>query len=307
MPMQSKSSGAVPVQSKSVGAVPMQSKSAGAVPVQSKSAGAARPPAQPAKQPPPQPAQPPASPPASPPADEGAENPNLQRRDSWKEFSDVDPLYALQGEFGTHPVYNEAKNAIDEDRCRGYVERLFVPDVIKKTKEWVEVWATMNIPVDKQDPVLRIILEVGLESEASETMPDVLSDLLKGHRVKTKMIEEAMTSLFEMGEDHNGCLSRFFFLIFPKSPTSEWGWSRVGWNWAQWWNMYNRILNVMDQAAAFECLRTLLEMIEQESGTYLPHQQIWDEKRLDMVRKALCKYGGFAEDELSCALSVVLE
>lgn len=43
-----------------------------------------------------------------------------------------------------------------------------------------------------------------------------------------------------------------------------------------------------------------------ESGAYLPHQQIWDEKRLAIVRKALCTYGELAEDELPAAIDIVL-
>jgi len=249
-----------------------------------------------------------ASPPASPPAEEVApEEEEAGPGENWKKFADVDPLYALLGEMGTHKVFNTEKDAIDEDRLRNYTERLFAPGVCKKMKDWVEVWASMDIPIPNQHQVLEVFLQVGLESEASETMPEVLTALVLGHRTKIKAVEEALSTMFEAGEDHGGCLSRFFFLIFPKSPTSEWGWSRVGWSWQQWWNMFERVLNALDKSSAFECLRSLLEKIEQESGTYLPHQQIWDEKRIGLIKVALCRFGGYAEDELSCALSVVLE
>merc|ERR1712151_777861 len=89
-----------------------------------------------------------------------------------------------------------------------------------------------------------------------------------------------------------GYLERFLMLIFPKSPTTEWGWSRVGWNWQQWWGVLDRILTVLSSTGAYDMLCALLRKLEADSGSYLPHQQIWDEKRLTLVREALCKYGG---------------
>jgi len=50
----------------------------------------------------------------------------------------------------------------------------------------------------------------------------------------------------------------------------------------------------------------LLRSIESESGAYLPHQQMWDEKRLALVRGALCRLGGMLEDELDAATDIVL-
>jgi len=166
----------------------------------------------------------------------------------------------------------------------------------------------MNIPVeiDKQAMVVQRILEIGLVSEVADTMGDVLADLVKGHRAKIKAVEEAITTLFECGSDEQGCLSRFLLLIFPKSPTTEWGWSRVGWSWQQWWSTAEKIFNTLDNSSAFEALRVLLAAFETDSGTYLPHQQIWDEKRLGIIREALCRYGSLKEEELAAAVDVCL-
>merc|ERR1719436_1065073 len=155
----------------------------------------------------------------------------------------------------------------------------------------------MSIPIDSQQEVVQVILEVGLESEVASQVPDILAELLKGHRVKIKAVEEAIQTLFECGSDEQGCLSRFLLLIFPKSPSSEWGWSRVGWSWKEWWN-------TTETYSAYEMLSDLLRALETESGCYLPHQAIWDEKRLSVVRASLCQYGGFQEDELSSALGI---
>lgn len=248
------------------------------------------------------PAGPPASPPASPPADEKAEI----RGDSWREFSDVDPLYALLGEVQEKTIFNE-QGTFNEELCYDYIRRLFVPGVTSKTKDWVEIWAAMSIPIDKQGLVIQAILEVGLDSELAETMSDILVDLVKGHRCKIKAIEETVSTLFECGGDQHSCLQRFLLMLFPKSPTSEWGWSRVGWSWQQWWSTTEKLLGTLEAGSAFETLVQLLTAIETESGTYLPHQQIWDESRLAKVRAALCKFGGLEEGMLADSVALCLE
>uniref|UniRef100_A0A7S1SCP4 Uncharacterized protein n=1 Tax=Alexandrium catenella TaxID=2925 RepID=A0A7S1SCP4_ALECA len=232
--------------------------------------------------------------------------PALARRmDSWREFQNTDPLYALLGEVGEKKIYGPS-GALDEERLVDFIQRLMIPGVIKKPKDWIEVWATMKIPIESQVEVIRPIIQVGLESESADTVPDILAELVKGHRVKIKAVEEAIEMLFECGGDEQGCLSRFLLLVFPKSPTSEWGWSRVGWSWQQWWSMAERILETLETSSAFAVLCELLRSMEADSGTYLPHQQIWDEKRLLTIRNALCKYGSILEDELEAGTGLVL-
>eukprot|EP00933_Yihiella_yeosuensis_P001884 TRINITY_DN103097_c0_g1_i1.p1 TRINITY_DN103097_c0_g1~~TRINITY_DN103097_c0_g1_i1.p1 ORF type:complete len:346 (-),score=80.59 TRINITY_DN103097_c0_g1_i1:64-1002(-) len=240
----------------------------------------------------------PSSPSSSPP-------PGISKKDSWKEFSDVDPLYAIKGELSVKKIYDE-NSELDEERLTDYLTRLFEPGVVKKPKDWIEIWASMLVPVQSQADVIRRLLEVGLESEIADEVSDILAELVKGHRVKIKGVEEAIVTLFECGADQHNCLMRFMLLIFPKSPTTEWGWSRVGWSWQQWWSTSEKILQALDTSSAFEVLCELLRNLESESGTYLPHQQIWDEKRLSTIRAALCRYGNLQEDELPSALDVTL-
>ena len=38
----------------------------------------------------------------------------------------------------------------NEELCYDYIRRLFVPGVTSKTKDWIEIWAAMSIPIDKQ-------------------------------------------------------------------------------------------------------------------------------------------------------------
>lgn len=215
-------------------------------------------------------------------------------------------MYAVVGELAQNKVVDDNDN-IKEDALATYLRRLLRPGVATKHKEWIEVWAAMSIPIDKQHIVLLHLLDNGLQSEVAEDVAEIVGELIKGHRVKIKAVEEAVCTLFECGCDHEGFLARMFFVIFPKSPTSEWGWSRVGWSWTQWWQLAERILNALAPGDAFDLLAGLLRTIETESGAYFSHQQIWDEKRLSLVREALCRYGGFEDAEVSAAVGITLE
>lgn len=247
----------------------------------------------------------PASPPASPPQDSPTGAPP-SRGASWADFTEVDPLYALIGELGDRKVVT-SEGTMDEDRLQEYVERLTQPGVAKP-KDWIEVWAAMNIPVTLpvHSMVVQKIIEVGVMSEVGDTIGEVLAELVKGHRAKVKAVEDAIATVFECGSDEKDCVARFLLLIFPKSPTSDWGWARVGWSWKEWWGIADKIFASLERGGAFEALRSLLSAIETESGTYLPHQQIWDETRLSVVRGALCRYGNLREDELGAAVEVSL-
>lgn len=232
--------------------------------------------------------------------------PGISRSNSWREYTDVDPLYALIGELSENKIVT-SNGLIDEDCLAGYLNRLMRVGIVKNIKkDWIEVYAAMNIPIEAQAQVVQGIVEAGLRSEVADTVPEILAELVKGHRVKVKAVEEAIQTLFECGHDEKGCLSKFLLLIFPKSPTSEWGWSRVGWSWQQWWGTTERILAALDPSCAYDCLCELLRAVESESGGPLPGQQIWDEKRLGTVRGSLCQYGSFFEDELSAAFDLCL-
>jgi len=225
---------------------------------------------------------------------------------SWTEFKEVDPFYALIGELGENKVVS-SEGKILEDKLEEYFVRLTQPGVAEP-KDWIVVWASMNIPVeiDVHSLVVRKIIEIAVQSDIGDTVGDILAHLVKGHRAKLKAVEDAITTVFECGCDEKDCLARFLLLIFPKSPTSEWGWSRVGWSWKEWWGVADKICSSLEMGGAFEVLRSLLSAIETDSGTYLPHQQIWDEKRLSVVRDALCRYGNVREDELAAAIDISL-
>lgn len=238
--------------------------------------------------------------PQVPKATNGAGTPTAEaakpsRTDSWKDFENTDPLYALIGKVSQNKIM-DADGNLNPERLDQYLELLIVQKVAKKPKDWVEVWAAMDIPVTNQVVALEPILAYGLQ-HAPETMGKILTELLKGHRIKTKTIQDSVVGAFNGQPDMHGILGELFFSIFPKGPQSEWGWSRVGWSWQEWWKITESCFNNIDKASAFDGLAALLDRIEAEGKTPLAKQtMLWNEKRLTQARALLCKFGD-VEDE----------
>uniref|UniRef100_A0A7S1FDF7 RXLR phytopathogen effector protein WY-domain domain-containing protein n=1 Tax=Noctiluca scintillans TaxID=2966 RepID=A0A7S1FDF7_NOCSC len=227
------------------------------------------------------------------------------RLESWRDFANADPLYALMGEAGTMQVVKE-DGTVNEGKLEDFCERLMLKRAAKKTKDWVEVWASMHIPVEHQDKALKVILRFSLNSGKDVKLGDILSDLLKGHRIKTNAIQEAVQAEYKAKPDSFQYLSQFLFTIFPKSPSSPWGWSRVGWNWQQWWALTEKCLGVLTHEGAFDALVDLLDRIQNESGSSLATHVIWNEERRKKVSDALCAFGQVDPAELALVMDAHL-
>jgi len=243
---------------------------------------------------------------ASPPA--AGEGAQTGRSETWQAFADTDPLYALVGEVSTHKVM-DGNGKLDEGLLMKYLDTLFVQKAARKPKDWVQVWAAMDIPseVGAQSMVLNPILRFGLE-QAPEDLGKIAAELLIGHRIKSKTLQEAVQGACKDEGTDKGFLRETFFLIFPKGPQSEWGWSRVGWSWQEWWKLVEGCYTGLDNAKAFDELCWLLDKIEAEGGKPLVEQtQIWNETRLKKVKALLCKFGGVEdEQDLSACLDATL-
>uniref|UniRef100_A0A7S0FAS5 Uncharacterized protein n=1 Tax=Pyrodinium bahamense TaxID=73915 RepID=A0A7S0FAS5_9DINO len=217
------------------------------------------------------------------------------RTDSWKEFADSDPLYALIGQVSQHKVVGP-DGSLDNERLQQYFERAIIQKATKKPKDWVELWAAMDVPVTNQALVLEPLVAFGLE-HSPETLGNILAELLKGHRVKTKTIEESVLGAYKGRGDSHGILREMLFLIFPKGPQSAWGWSRIGWSWQEWWKILENCYVSINKTSAFDELAALLNRIEAEGNMPLSKQPtVWNEQRLGKARALLCKLGD-VEDE----------
>jgi len=241
---------------------------------------------------------------ASPPA--AGEGAQTGRSETWRAFAESDPLYALVGEVSTHKVM-DGNGKLDEGLLMKYLDMAIIQKAVKKPKDWVEFWAAMDIPVTNQVEVLEPILRFALEHEP-ESLGKIAAELLIGHRVKSKSLQEAIQGACKEEGTDKGFLRETFFLIFPKGPQSEWGWSRVGWSWQEWWKLVDGCYSGLDSARAFDELCWLLDKIEAEGGKPLVEQaQVWNETRLKKVKTLLCKFGGVEnEKDLSACLDAAL-
>eukprot|EP00931_Biecheleriopsis_adriatica_P044033 TRINITY_DN25153_c0_g1_i1.p1 TRINITY_DN25153_c0_g1~~TRINITY_DN25153_c0_g1_i1.p1 ORF type:complete len:277 (+),score=49.26 TRINITY_DN25153_c0_g1_i1:54-833(+) len=219
------------------------------------------------------------------------------RTGTWREFSSTDPLYALLGEVQEDKVVAEDGEVRTATMTR-YLEILVVQQAAKKPKDWIAIWAAMGIPIESQGKVLTEIVRFGLQYSPLGGLGAVLAELLKGHRVKTKAIEEAVQGAMLGAIDQQGVLREMLFSTFPKGPHSEWGWSRVGWSWQEWWKLAAKTLSCLESTSAFDELGLLLDRIEAEGGKPLVQQSMqWSSARLTKVRELLCKFGDLQDEE----------
>jgi len=202
--------------------------------------------------------------PMAPEDADGAGGQKALRKNTWTDFSTSDPLYALLGQVAEEKVVDDGH--LQEAILQQYLETLIVQKAAKKPKDWIEVWAAMGIPIDCQTKVLTEIIAFGLQTSPEGGLGQVLAELIKGHRVKSKAVEEAVQATLTGGEDRAGVLREMLFIVFPKGPNSDWGWSRVGWGWQEWWKITEKTIGCLEPTSAFDELGLLLEKIEAAGG-----------------------------------------
>ena len=242
--------------------------------------------------------------PAEDAEEDSADRKSLRKASSWQTFSSTDPLYALMGEVQEKRIVSEAGQVQNEllSRC---LQILVVEQAAQKPKDWIEFWAKMNIPVDSQSRVLKEIIAFCLNEPPVGGLGAVLAELIKGHRVKTRAVEEAVETAMAGGQDPRGVLRQMLFSIYPKSPDSDWGWARVGWSWQEWWKIVERTIGSLEKLAAFDELGLLLESLELEGGKPLSSQSIWSEPRLAKAGMQFWHREGWECEMMQCCFRVM--
>merc|ERR1740121_301536 len=102
----------------------------------------------------------------------------------------------------------------------------------------------MNIPVDSQAQVLVPIIRYGL-AKAPVGLGVILGELTLGRRCKTNAVEQAVRETMKGNKDKHGTLQDLLYMIYPRGPSSPWGWSRTGWGWQQWWALAENLLSLL--------------------------------------------------------------
>lgn len=223
---------------------------------------------------------------------------------TWREFQESDPLYALKGEVQEFRVYAD-DNTVNREHISKYCQKLFI-DGLAKPKDWIEVWAAMLIPVELQADVLEPFLDFGRVNKP-HALNEIIWQLIKGMRVKVPAAEKAIKGAFAGCVDKHYGIAKLLHTMYPKSPHSAWGWSRVGWGWKEWWKFLEGTLGALTPSSAFDSLAKVLEKIEAEGGVPLAKQELWQsQNRLSSARKLLCQFGSVSEGDLSACLDATL-
>lgn len=209
-----------------------------------------------------------------------------------------DALYQLVGELTEDPVVQDG--LILEDRLNEVFRRLW-DGAARKPKDWVAAWQALGIPGDRQGEALQKLLNLAfVQTEDPEKAPLVLAELVKGHKVKMRNVEDVFVSF---GQNLDGILAineeawqlyaKFLVHVFPKPQTAGWGWSRVGWDFKGWWQFCERCLQSLEPSRSFDVMGLVLRLCQDKEGMPIHSCQVWlDGDRLAKILAKLCDLGG---------------
>eukprot|EP00929_Paragymnodinium_shiwhaense_P009479 TRINITY_DN11365_c0_g1_i3.p1 TRINITY_DN11365_c0_g1~~TRINITY_DN11365_c0_g1_i3.p1 ORF type:complete len:615 (+),score=190.98 TRINITY_DN11365_c0_g1_i3:75-1919(+) len=192
-----------------------------------------------------------------------------------------------------------------------------------RESHWTTGWMQLLIPEEKRHQVgvmlVAILLELAEQSpQRIPAVGDAVAMLTKGGRIKSKMLEEAWDSWAARRlrlEEHLKQPGKVWQVVahwlthwFPRPKNASWGWSRIGWSFAEWWKTQERFLKGLDDTRGRGILEGMLELMrEKEDGRPVCQQtQSWTPDRLEKLRvkmRALCS--GMTEAEVGDLLDRV--
>ncbi len=126
--------------------------------------------------------------------------------------------------------------------------------VAKKLKDWFAVWSNCAL----KDGTVIISATVYLtnrlcfEEKTEEEVADILGHLMKEKEISPKQMEQAISSFKVNNKDLNLILGHLLTFIYP-TPKGDFGWSRVGWGFAQWWGQGKKFIKDLDRPV--DCLK----------------------------------------------------
>lgn len=214
----------------------------------------------------------------------------------------TDPLYVLVGEFAANPCHVEG--ALKEERLQEILEQLW-NGAAKRNKDWVSAWQAMVLPVDLQTVALQHFLNLAFSKpDPIEKSALIMAELVKNHKVKMKSAEETLSacacnldSICEQNENAWEIYARYCLHVFPKPSGSGWGWSRIGWSWATWWQYVEKCIQSVDPERAWEIIKLILRLIQEKEEAPLGQVAQWTEGgRLTKVIQRLAEFGEMDED-----------
>mmetsp|Transcript_70603 Transcript_70603/g.199251 ORF Transcript_70603/g.199251 Transcript_70603/m.199251 type:complete len:593 (+) Transcript_70603:106-1884(+) len=211
--------------------------------------------------------------------------------------SSEEDLLALVTEIAETPVVEDG--VLNEARLGEVLKRLW-DNPARKTKDWIAAWQAMLIPVDKQAEALQKFLNMTFtQAESSDRAPAIVAELVKGHKIKMRSVEEMLVAfgnnlegILALNEDAWHVYAHFMVHVFPKPNGSGWGWSRVGWSWQSWWKFTEQCIQSLEASRSSDVLCMILRLIQEREGTPIAETQAWsDGDKLQRVVGKIAELG----------------
>lgn len=211
--------------------------------------------------------------------------------------SSEEDLLALVTEITETPVVEDG--VLNEARLGEVLKRLW-DNPARKTKDWIAAWQAMLIPVDKQAEALQKFLNMTFtQAESSDRAPAIVAELVKGHKIKMRSVEEVLVAfgnnlegILALNEDAWHVYAHFMVHVFPKPNGSGWGWSRVGWSWQSWWKFTEQCIQSLEASRSSDVLCMILRLIQEREGTPIAETQAWsDGDKLQRVVGKIAELG----------------
>lgn len=214
-------------------------------------------------------------------------------------------LQKLVKEISANPVCGEC--AVHEARLTEVLQQL-LGGVAKSPKDWVAAWQAMVVPSDLQVGVLQRFLNMVFvrSGDAVERASLAVAALVKSQWVRLRSVEEVLSAfgpnldgILAVNEDAWQLYPIFLSEVFP----SQWGWSRVGWSWSNWWRYLMKCIATLEPSKAFDVVSMVVRLQQERESAAAGESRLLEGDRLQQVVGKLKELGECGEVEVTLRLS----
>jgi len=165
--------------------------------------------------------------------------------------------------------------------------------------ECAKAWSALGISRQKECGALTALLEAALSGSSSvEAASSLVIELTRSKKVEMRSVELALQAMAQRLEEfvvlNDGAWhlhSQVIALLFPKTPSTTWGFQRPGWTWTTWWSLAEKVMSAADRFRAFDVLVMVLQICQEKSEAIIKQQQAWKEGgRAAKVQRVLCTW-----------------
>mmetsp|Transcript_4991 Transcript_4991/g.12530 ORF Transcript_4991/g.12530 Transcript_4991/m.12530 type:complete len:403 (-) Transcript_4991:604-1812(-) len=188
-----------------------------------------------------------------------------EKRSPEEEQQFQDLLHSLSD----NPVVRD--DALDEGRFEEVLTSALL--LCKKLKDWFQLWSHCLIKGEITiGATVYLANKLCLEKEEEE-VADILAHLMKEKEIGPKHMESAI-SQFQIGaRNMTDIVGHLLVFIYPTAK-NDFGWSRVGWGFAQWWGQCKKLVKVLTpEKEAVGALKMVVDKLLFYKADFEPEKQ----------------------------------